>query len=132
MPTSTAASSPRQSWEEARWPTLSPAFREAHNRLRSARGQQPIPPPKIDLYVPPRGPVVTPFDPSDKEFIAEVRKFHGGAIPGAWAQGEGFSINGKDVSFGLSDQERKIEQVVRAKQRVVADSGFKINGRAVG
>ena len=74
---------------------------------------------------------MAPFDPSDKEFIAEVRKFHGGAIPGAWAQGEGFTINGKDVSFGLSDQEKKIEQVVRAKQAAQADSGFKINGRRV-
>jgi len=126
----TPASS-RQSWEEARWPTLSPAFRNAHNHLRAARGQQPIPDPKVDLYVPPRGPAAAPFDPSDKEFIAEVRKFHGGSIPGAWAQGEGFTINGKEVSFGLSDQERKIEQVVRAKQAAQADSGFKINGRRV-
>lgn len=119
------------SWEESRWPTLSPKFRDAHNKLRVARGQQPIPPPKIDLYVPPRGPAPTPFDPSSKEFIAEMRAFHGGAIPGAWAQGEGLTINGKEVSFALSDQERKIEKTVRAKQKQLADEGFKINGRAV-
>lgn len=121
----------RPSWEEARWATLSPAFREAHNRLRTARGQQPIPAPKIDLYVPPRGPKVTPFDPCDKEYIAEIRKFNGGAIPGAWAQGEGFSINGKEVSFALNDAERVVEQKVRAKQRAMADEGFKIDGRPV-
>jgi hypothetical protein len=38
---------------EANWATLSPAFRAAHNQLRQARGQLPIPPPKVDLYVAP-------------------------------------------------------------------------------
>jgi hypothetical protein len=37
-----------KSWEEARWPTLSPIAREAHNRLRRARGLPPIPDPKED------------------------------------------------------------------------------------
>ena len=120
-----------QSWEEARWATLSPNFRNAHNRLRVARGQQPIPPPKIDLYVPPSGPKPTTFDPGDKEFIASVRQFNGGRIPGAWAQGDGFTINGRQVSFELNEAERKVERAVRAQQYADLDQGFKVNGRAM-
>ena len=120
-----------KSWEEARWATLSPIFRANHNRWRIARGMQPIPEPKIDMYVPKKSSTGKAFDPNDKEFIAEVRKFHGGAIPGAWAQGEGFSVNGKQVSFALNDTERKIERKVREVQRLMGDDeGFKINGRA--
>lgn len=120
------------SYEEDRWAHLSPGFRESHNRLRVSRGQQPIPPPKIDLYVPKRGPAGKPFDPANPEFIAAAREFNGGVMPGAFAQGEGFSINGQQVSFTLNDTERKIAQAVhqRARQHEV-EEGFTVNGRAM-
>ena len=38
---------PRLSYEEAKWPYLSPRRREAHNRLRQARGLPTIPPPAV-------------------------------------------------------------------------------------
>lgn len=120
-------------YEEANWAKLSPAFRNAHNALRRTRGQPAIPEPKIDLYVPRPPRKVTPFDPGDKEFIAATRAFFGGNIPGAHAQGEGFSINGQQVSFGLNDAERAREVVARQAQRAQAsmgiDEGFSINGR---
>jgi hypothetical protein len=59
-------------YEVDRWPYLSPKFRTAHNRLRVARGQPPIPPPKVDLYVPPSGPKPKPTDPADKEPIDDL------------------------------------------------------------
>ena len=40
---------------EELWPTLSPSYREAHNRLHAARKLLPIPPPEIDRYVLPKG-----------------------------------------------------------------------------
>ena len=125
-----------QSYEEARWAYLSPKFREAHNKLRVTKGLPPIPDPKIDKYVPPKPQKVKPFDPSDKEFVAAVREFHGGAMPGAWAQGEGLTINGQPVSFGLNDEERAREIVARQQQRARAvagdvDQGFRVNGRPV-
>lgn len=124
------------SYEEANWAKLSPAFREAHNRLRAARGMPAIPPPKIDLYVPRRGPPPVPFDPSNREFIAAAREFNGGRIPFAGAQGEGFTINGKEVSFGLNDAERAADHIRREAARTQgrrqpADQGFTINGRPV-
>jgi len=126
-------------YEEANWAKLSPKFREAHNRLRQARGMETIPPPKVDLYVQPRGPKPKPFDPSDPEFIAAAREFHGGRFPFAGAQGEGFSINGVEVSFGLNAEERAADIIRRQAaaaaatqgRRVQADQGFTINGRPV-
>lgn len=80
-------------YEEANWAKLSPKFREAHNRLRCARGMVPIPAPKKDLYVAPRGPAVKPYSFDDPEFIAEARRFMSGGggsmIPGS----SGFTIN---------------------------------------
>lgn len=123
------------SYEEDRWPKLSPTFRAAHNRLRQARGQETIPEPKVDLYVKPRAPAIKPFDPSDPEFIAAARAFNGGILPGAHAQGDGFTINGQEVSFALNDTERMIEKAVRMKQQAIermpVEEGFRINGRMV-
>lgn len=86
---------PTISYEEANWAKLSPAFRDAHNRLRQMRGQPPIAPPKIDLYVAPRGPELKPFDPSNPEFVAATRQFLGAPLP---VKGEeGFSINGRSI-----------------------------------
>lgn len=84
-----------KSYEEANWARLSPLRRDAINRLRQARGQSTIPPPKIDLYVPPRAPVLKPFDPSDPDFVRSVREFNGPIL--GPRGGEGFTINGKDI-----------------------------------
>jgi hypothetical protein len=60
------------------WARLSPRFRAAHNRLRRARGELPIPEPKVDLYVPPPATSVPlPFDPADPEAVAAARDFLG-------------------------------------------------------
>src|SRR5690348_12832941 len=60
------------SWEEFRWPTLSPAHREAHNKLRAMRGQPPLPPPEKDLYVaPPKRTIKPVVDMTEAE--AEIR-----------------------------------------------------------
>lgn len=85
----------RLTYEEANWAKLSPAFREAHNRLRQARGLDTLPPPAVDLYVKPRQPLLRPFDPADKEFIKVTREFLGSTLMGGGE--EGFSVNGKMV-----------------------------------
>lgn len=59
------------SYEEATWPWLSPSRREAYNRKRVANGQQPLPPPDIDLYVAPPPQTIKPIDMA--EFEAEMR-----------------------------------------------------------
>ena len=84
-----------KTYEEVNWAKLSPNFRLAHNRLRQMKGLSPIPEPKIDLYVPPKAPHLQPFDPSNPEFLASVKEFHGTTLmaPGR----EGFTINGKMV-----------------------------------
>ena len=122
-----------KTWEEARWDTLPPKFRDSHNRRRVLKGLPPIPPPKIDRYVPKRGPKPTPFDPNDKEFLAAVRQFNGGSMPGvgAWALDQGFTIEGKEVSFELNDKERRIAKKVQAVAMGELDEGFKVNGRSV-
>jgi hypothetical protein len=58
------------------WARLSPTFRAAHNQLRRARGQSPIPDPKVDLYAPP-ATSPPPFDPADPEAIATELEFRG-------------------------------------------------------
>jgi hypothetical protein len=67
-----------KSYEEANWSKLSPAFREAHNRLLMMEGEPPIPPPEIDLYVPPKAAEkIKQFDPTDPEFLQSAREFEG-------------------------------------------------------
>ncbi|MBV9984520.1 hypothetical protein [Bradyrhizobium sp.] len=84
-----------KTYEEANWAKLSPLRRDAYNRLRQARGLPTLPPPKIDLYVAPRAPAPTPFDPTNKEFVAAGREFLG-PIFGPRGD-EAFTINGKVV-----------------------------------
>jgi hypothetical protein len=78
----------RLTYEEARWPYLSPKFREAHNRLRVARGLSPLPPPKIDLYVKPSTPLIKRIDENDPEYRAALREGLGDKLPGG---SEGFA-----------------------------------------
>ena len=66
-----------KTYEEATWAKLSPTFRAAHNRLRQLRGMPTIPPPEVDLYVPPAPTAVRPFDPADPEAIAADNEFYG-------------------------------------------------------
>lgn len=82
-------------YEEANWAKLSPAFRAAHNRLRQLRGLPTLPPPKIDLYVAPRGPAPKPFDPTSPEFVQVAREFMGPIL--GPKGGEGFTINGREI-----------------------------------
>jgi hypothetical protein len=56
-----------RTYEEEHWARLSPRFRDVHNRLRTLRGLPPIPPPKIDLWLPPRGAKPIAWDPHDDE-----------------------------------------------------------------
>jgi len=83
-------------YEAANWAKLSPAAREAHNRLRQSRGEAPIPPPAVDLYVPPSAPTIRPVG-VDKEAAAAARQFMG---PRLMAPGdEGFTINGQPAKW---------------------------------
>ena len=86
---------PRLSYEEAKWPYLSPRRREAHNRLRQARGLPTIPPPAVDMYVPPKAPLIKPFDPTDREFVQSARDYLGSTLMGGGK--EGFTINGREI-----------------------------------
>jgi hypothetical protein len=83
------------SYEEDRWPYLSPSRRDAVNRLRQARGQETIPPPKVDLYVAPPKRAITPVDMNDPGIIAEIRR-HGSAL-GLGRGDEGFQIKSGPV-----------------------------------
>jgi hypothetical protein len=84
------------SYEQARWAHLSPARREAHNRLRAARGQPPIPPPTVDLYQPPR-PSPSVFVADMTELALEIRAA-GAALHERILTGmEGFEIKGGRV-----------------------------------
>jgi hypothetical protein len=89
-----------KSYEEENWAKLSPKFREAHNKLRHVHGLPPIPPPKIDLYVPPKARKLRSFDPTDKEFVAVAREFMQPVanLPKR-KDDEGFTINGMPVKF---------------------------------
>jgi hypothetical protein len=67
-----------KSYEEANWAKLSPAFRQAHNWLLILQGEPPLPPPAIDLYVPPKAAEKTKqFDPADPELLQSAREFIG-------------------------------------------------------
>jgi hypothetical protein len=58
------------------WAELSPAFRSAHNALRRARGEPPIPPPREDLYTPPRGRALqVPTEDDAREALAAQLEF---------------------------------------------------------
>lgn len=87
----------RLSYEEANWAKLSPHFRAAHNRKLQARGLPTIPPPKIDLYVAPKAPVIRQIDYGSKEFVSATREFLGPTLMGGGL--EGFTINGKKVNL---------------------------------
>ena len=87
-----------QTYEEANWLKLSPAFREAHNRHRQARGLPPLPPPAVDLYVPPKEPAPVRKFTMDAEAQAAAREFlrpTGMMLPG----GEGLTVNGVKQKF---------------------------------
>jgi hypothetical protein len=94
-----------KSFEEANWAKLSPTFRETHNRLRQVHGLEPIPPPVIDLYVPPKARKIEKFDPNDREFLSTAREFLRMDVKlptirhknGEWD--EGFTVNGQQVKF---------------------------------
>jgi hypothetical protein len=98
-------------YEEANWARLSPTFRAAHNRLRQARGQATIPPPKVDLWVPPKAPLIKPFDANDPEFIKATREFVGAPMMMGGGRGEeGFTVNGQRVNdAGLLAGLKKVE-----------------------
>jgi hypothetical protein len=104
-------------FEEANWARLSPAFRAAHNRLRQARGVEPLPEPKIDLYVPPRGPRPLPFDPTNREFVAATREFLGQPMMGPRG-GEGFEI-------------RQTPGVSVTPEQVEREEGFWVDGKRI-
>jgi hypothetical protein len=83
------------SYEQQNWAKLSPQFREAHNRLRVARGLPPIPAPAVDLYVKPPATTaaVRPVDNMrDPEAVGAMREFLGPRMMGGGD--EGFAING--------------------------------------
>jgi hypothetical protein len=89
-----------RSYEEARWPFLSPRFRAAHNRLRQSRGLPSIPEPTIDRYIPPPR-TLKPWDPSDKEWLGAVREYD----PQRIMLGRG--DEGFEVKQGVGDGRRK-------------------------
>jgi hypothetical protein len=67
-----------KTYEEMNWAKLSPAFREAHNWLRILQGEPPLPPPAIDLYVPPKAAEkIKQLDPIDPEFLQRAQEFIG-------------------------------------------------------
>lgn len=85
------------SYENENWAKLSPRFRDAHNKLRVARGEQPIPDPKVDLYVAPPPRTIVSVDATDPELMREFRaatsRFDAALRHGA----EGFAIKGGRV-----------------------------------
>jgi hypothetical protein len=68
-----------KSYEETNWAIkLSPKFREVHNYLRMMQGEPPLPPPEIDLHLPPKpAEKIEQFDPTDPEFMQTKREFEG-------------------------------------------------------
>lgn len=83
-------------YEVDNWPWLSPKFREAHNRRLQARGLPTIPPPLVDLYVPPPA-IIREIDYNDREFVGATREFLGGTLMGGGE--EGFTVNGKKTKL---------------------------------
>jgi len=85
------------SYEHDRWEYFSPARRAAVNRLRQARGQETIPPPKVDRYVPPPSSAIVPVNPNDPDIIREIRA-HGAALGLQVGRGdEGFTVKSGPV-----------------------------------
>jgi hypothetical protein len=78
-----------------RWAHLSPRFRAAHNRYLQARGMETLPPPKVDLYVPPNVAVEVTAANHERspEAVAAIRQYMGGGIPGLRGS-EGFTDKG--------------------------------------
>jgi hypothetical protein len=90
-----------QTYEEANWAKLSPAYREAHNRLRQQRGMSTIPPPAIDLY---RPPVIRKADPKELEALEREQQIAKSQFLGQQRfmgppTHEGFTLNGEPVKF---------------------------------
>jgi hypothetical protein len=85
------------SYETENWARLSPAFRDAHNRLRVARGEQPIPPPAVDLYKPPPARKIVSIDPTDPELLTEYRAATARFDAALRNGDEQFKINGNRV-----------------------------------
>lgn len=85
------------SYETENWHKLSPAFREAHNRLLTAKGLSPIPPPIKDEYVAPPPRTIVSVDATDPELMREYRaatsRFDAALRHGA----EGFQVKGGRV-----------------------------------
>jgi len=88
-----------QSYEEANWAKLSPAFREAHNRLRQLRGLPPIPAPAIDLYRPRAIRRASPeeLEALNREQVAAKTQFLGRPLMGGGR--EGFTMNGEPEKY---------------------------------
>lgn len=83
-------------YEEANWDKISPVAREVHNRWRVAHGLLVIPPPKIDLYVPPTATKIRPIE-NDQEYIGAVREGLGPRMMGPGE--EGFKVNGQKAKW---------------------------------
>lgn len=101
------------SYEEDNWDRLSPRFRDAHNRLRQARGLETIPPPKVDRYVAPQQRAVTAIDPNDPEVMREIR-----------ARAMALGIRGGDEGFTIKSG--PVEHGPSGRQRDGRDEGFSI------
>lgn len=82
-----------KTYEEANWAKLSPSFRKAHNRLRKAKGLETIPPPKVDLYVPPKLRKLAATEMNTPENKQAIREFLGTSMGPRGA--EGFTIGGE-------------------------------------
>jgi hypothetical protein len=118
-----------RTYEEMNWPRLSPAFREAHNRHRQARGLLPLPPPAVDLYVPPKEtPPVRKFV-MDAEAQAAAREFLRPVGVPMLPGDEGFTINGVPQKM-----DAEARATARPSPRPAGtpqprrDEGFTVNG----
>src|ERR1700733_14522342 len=95
------------SYEEDRWEYLSPRRRDAINRLRQARGQFTIPPPKVDRYTPPPPRPIVLADPNDPELIREIRAR--GMMLGLPDGDEGFELK-PAPGFNLPQRDAGLDQ----------------------
>jgi hypothetical protein len=120
-----------QTYEQANWSRLSPGFRDAHNRWRTARGLPAIPPPAVDLYVAPKEtpPVRVPGAEDAREAQAAAREFLRPAGVPMLPGDEGFTINGVPQKL-----DAKARATARPSPRPAGtpqprrDEGFSING----